>query len=98
MIGRFCLMAVLAGCASNVVRSAHPSATDDLARRAYAAAAECGLREKDIGISDTAGERSFTIQPSAMRVPGSAVICFLNWARDNDVTVGFISEPPPETN
>jgi hypothetical protein len=91
-------MAVLAGCASDAAPSTRPRATDGLARRTYAAAAECGLREKDIGITDAAGERSFIIQPSAMRRPGSAFNCFLNWARKNDVSVGFVSEPPPETS
>jgi hypothetical protein len=89
-------MAVLAGCASDMARSDRARATDDLNRRTYAAAVGCGLREKDVAISDTAGERSFIVQPSAMQVPGSAFICFLNWGRENDVRVGFISEPPPE--
>jgi hypothetical protein len=96
VIGRLCLLAAVAGCASGPARSDRVRATDDFGKRAYAAAVECGLRETDIRISDRAGERSFIVQPSAMQMPGTAFICFLNWARENDVRVGFIAEPPPE--
>ena len=57
----------------------------------------CGLREHDVTSEQGRGELRLIVQPSAFELPSAAVICFVTWAQDHDVAIGFISEPASES-